>query len=82
MTNTTNPTITLRNAHGAFEVEVDRLNLVILKTKNWSDLLLQVRLGGYTGSTSGEMGDQAAHDFYRDCTRLEAQIILTECGNF
>lgn len=77
MTNNTaiNPTLSLTNAHGTFEVEVDRLNLTIARTKNWSDLHLRTRAAELNGH--GEDSDA-----YRADTRLEVQIMLTEGGNF
>ena len=68
-------TITLRNAHGAYTVDVDRLSVVVLRTKTWDDATLRLQ-------TEGRCGYPEGSDALRDCTRLELQVILTESGNF
>lgn len=73
--NNLNPMITLTNAHGTFEVEVDRLNLAIVKTKNRSDALIRRQAEGANGHPEGS-------DAYRGDTRLEVLIMWVEGGNF
>lgn len=71
------PTIQLRNRHGFFEVDIDRLNLTILKTSSMDDDSLKFLAAGCCG-----FDDRDRRDIFRVDTRLEVQVMLTESGNF
>lgn len=74
--NNLNPTITLTNRHGAYTVEVDILNLAILKTKNRSDALIRRQAAGACGFDEADWDTAFLGD-----SRLEVLIAWVESGN-
>lgn len=73
MTNNHTATIALTNSHGLFEVDADRLHLVLLKTTNMAIPELRALVAGHAGYSS--------EDDIRDCTWIELCIIWLESGN-
>lgn len=69
-----NPTMTLRNAHGAFTVDVDRLNIAMIRYSTLSDDSLRDYAARMNGHDSGEA--------YRSDSRLECLVMLVEGGNY
>lgn len=70
-----NPTITLKNLHGTFTVAADRLELVLLKTKDMDLHDLRVFAAGLNG-----FGENSTA--YHSEQRLEVCIMLLEGGNY
>ena len=73
----TNPTITLTNAHGTYTVEVDALELTMLKTKNMPIRELRIFGAGLCGYDEADLLDA-----FRANSRIEVNIAITDSGNF
>lgn len=70
------PILTLENSKGVYKVEVDLLNLAILKTADWDDALVKKIAGDCCGYRD------PGEEVFRSDTRLEVLIALVESGNF
>lgn len=70
------PILTLENSKGVYKVEVDKLNLAILKTATWTDDQVKTTAGDCCGYRD------PGTEVFRSDTRLEVLIALVESGNF
>ena len=76
-----NPTLTLTNAGGAYTIEVDTLNLALIKTATLAEAVLRDRAADACGYSRNWLGLHD-EDVFRGWTRLEVLIAWVESGNF